>query len=469
MNHAKQIQPEAQALASLIGLARRTREARNIAELNFVAVNETHALAPYRQAALWINGEGVGALSGVVTPEANAPYVLWLDKVFRHLHQTIPGPEPRILKTGDLPGAERDQWNDWLPPYGLLLFLPAVHDDFSGGTLLLARDQPWTNAECVLLAEWGAILSQARALFGRDRGIVHIRRRLIGKTTTGTGRRISSLAAKMRRLSTSWRLWLSIALISAVFVRVPLSVLAPAELVPLKPTIIRAPLDGVIDSVLVTPNQRVAQHDALFEFDRTNLQNRLQVADRSLATLQAEYRQKAQQALYEQTSKTQLAVLQGEIAEKQAEVSYLRELNARGLVSSPRNGLVLFGDPNEWVGRPVVTGERVMMVADEHAVEVEAWLSPADAIPLEQGAEVKLYLNADPLQPLVARLSYIAHEAIERPDGHYAYRVRANLTDSGQPPRVGLKGTARVQGDDVSLAYWILRRPLAAARAWLGL
>jgi multidrug efflux pump subunit AcrA (membrane-fusion protein) len=272
-----------------------------------------------------------------------------------------------------------------------------------------------------------------------------------------------------RHLLFSGRLWLTIALVATLFIRVPLSVLAPAELVPSDPAIIRAPLDGVIDRVLVTPNQRVARHDALFEFDRTNLQNRLQVAYLSLATLQAEYRQKAQQALYEQTSKAQLAVLQGEIAEKEAEVNYLREMNARGLVSSPRDGLVLFDDPTEWEGRPAVTGERVMVVADEQAVEVEAWLSPADAIPLDEAAEVKLYLNADPLQPVVASLAYVAHEAIERPDGHYAYRLRAKLTESGQPPRVGLKGTAKVRGSGVSLAYWVLRRPLAAARAWLGL
>ena len=470
MSHDKGIQPEAQALASLIGLARRAREARNIAELDFIAVNETHALAPYRQAALWVNGDGVGAVSGVVSPEANAPYVLWLDKIFRHLQHTIAGPAPQILRTADLPDAERDHWNDWLPPHGLLLRLPAVGSDFAGGYLLLTRDQPWTTAECALLAEWAAIWTQARALLGRDLGFVHyFWRRLTGATTPGTDQGISSRATSLRRLSTGWRLWLTVALIATLFIRVPLTVLAPAELVPLDPAIIRAPLDGVIDRVLVSPNQRVTQHDPLFEFDRASLLNRLQVAGRSLATLQAEYRQKAQQALFEQTSKAQLAVLQGEIAEKQAEVSYLRELNARGLVSSPRDGIVMFDDPSEWVGRPVVTGEKVMVVANEHAAEIEVWLSPADAIPLDQGAEVKLYLNADPLQPVVASLRYVAHEAIERPGGHYAYRVRAKLIESGQPPRVGLKGTAKLQGENVSLAYWILRRPLAAARAWVGL
>jgi hypothetical protein len=157
------------------------------------------------------------------------------------------------------------------------------------------------------------------------------------------------------------------------------------------------------------------------------------------------------------------------MAEKQTEVAFLRELDQRGLVLAPRAGLVLFDDPTEWVGRPVVTGEKVMVVADEHQVEIQAWLSPADAIPLSEDAPVKLYLNASPLESLKGRLRYLSHEAIHRPDGHYAYRLRASLLSSGSPPRVGLKGTAKLEGDRVSLAYWVLRRPLAAARAWLGI
>jgi hypothetical protein len=33
---------------------------------------------------------------------------------------------------------------------------------------------------------------------------------------------------------------------------------------------------------------------------------------------------------------------------------------------------------------------------------------------------------------------------------------------------VGLKGTARLEGERVPLAYWVLRRPIATARAWIG-
>ncbi len=259
-----------------------------------------------------------------------------------------------------------------------------------------------------------------------------------------------------------------LAAIALLLLPIRLTVLAPAELVPLNPAVIRAPLDGIVGRVLVTPNQAVQANQPLFEFDRASIQNRLEVSLRTLETVQAEYRQRAQQALFDPASKSQLVGLQGRISEKSAEVDYLRALSERGVVLSPRAGIVLFDDPTEWVGRPTVTGERVMMVADERAVEVEAWLSPADAIALPDGADVVVYLNADPLQPVRASLRYVGHEAIERPGGNYAYRVRATVSEGAAEARVGLKGTAKLEGSEVSLGYWIMRRPLAAARAWLG-
>jgi hypothetical protein len=61
----------------------------------------------------------------------------------------------------------------------------------------------------------------------------------------------------------------------------------------------------------------------------------------------------------------------------------------------------------------------------------------------------------------------VSYDALQRPDGSYAYRVRARL-DGVTEHRVGLKGTARLSGDWVPLAYWMLRRPLALIRQTLG-
>ena len=66
---------------AFLEVARRARRAADSAELAFIAVNDTSLLAPYRQAALWFGTGGVRALSGVVRPEANAPYVHRLERV----------------------------------------------------------------------------------------------------------------------------------------------------------------------------------------------------------------------------------------------------------------------------------------------------------------------------------------------------------------------------------------------------
>lgn len=46
-------------LAALVDLAHRTRHVGEAVELDFLAVNGSHALAPYRQAALWFADRGV--------------------------------------------------------------------------------------------------------------------------------------------------------------------------------------------------------------------------------------------------------------------------------------------------------------------------------------------------------------------------------------------------------------------------
>ncbi len=446
----------AQALATLLQLGRRARQANSRSELCFIAVNETHALAPYRQAALWLEGRGVAGLSGVVSVEGNAPYVHWLGGVFRHLARSAPGSEPRSLTAADLAEADARDWGNWLPAHGLWLPLPAMGRRFAGGALLLARDWPWTEAELAFLSEWAAIW--AHACDAQDRGAL--------------GRLRLALGGSEQRSAFRWllrpRMWALAGMAGLLAFPVELTVLAPAEVIPLNPAVIRAPLDGVIDRLAVAPNQRVEADEILFEFDRTNVRNRLLVAERALETARTEYRLRAQKALSESESTAQLAVIQGQVAEKSLEIEFLRELDSRSTVVAPRDGIVLFDDPTGWIGRPVVTGERVMVVADEGAVEIEAWLSPANAIPLADGSEVTVYLNSDPLRPLAAHLHYLAHEATARPEGHYAYRVRASLAGDDAGARAGLKGTAKLSGGTVPLAYWIMRRPLADLRSWLG-
>jgi len=52
--------------------------------------------------------------------------------------------------------------------------------------------------------------------------------------------------------------------------------------------------------------------------------------------------------------------------------------------------------------------------------------------------------------------------------GVLSYRLKASFGDGQPPPRIGLKGTAKVYGQRVSLFYFLMRRPLAAVRQVVG-
>ncbi|WP_192804867.1 efflux RND transporter periplasmic adaptor subunit [Noviherbaspirillum aerium] len=447
----------AAAVTSLIDMAHRARHAQDSVELEFMAVNGTHALAPYRQAALWFAGRGVAALSGVVQMEANAPYVHWLQRLCASLPESA---QPLQIGALDAAAGIAEDWAEWLPEYGLWLPLPAS-DRSPGGGLLLARDIPWLDEEIGLLGEW--VDAWQHAYRAREPRV----RWSFGSLRARAGQRLR----QERTAGLPW--WrrrvvhVSAALGLALLFPVRLTVLAPGELVAANPAVIRSPLEGVIESFHVKPNQLVKKGQPLFDFDQAQLATRSAVASQTLATAEAEYRQSAQQALTDGKSKGQLATLQGKIEERRAEADFLRGQVERASVLAPQDGIVLLDDPGEWIGRPVVTGERILRVAAPQEVEVEAWLPVADAIPLSPGAATTLYLSATPLTPVAATLRYVSYDALQRPDGSYAYRVRASL-DGATEHRVGLKGTARLSGDRVPLAYWMLRRPLALIRQTLG-
>jgi hypothetical protein len=78
-------------------------------------------------------------------------------------------------------------------------------------------------------------------------------------------------------------------------------------------------------------------------------------------------------------------------------------------------------------------------------------------------------LHTEPLSPRAARLVEASYQASISPDGVAAYRLRAKFNEGVELPRIGLRGTARISGDWVTLGYFLFRRPLSTVREWTGL
>ena len=433
---ANQIEATNRLLSTLLRLEKRLRLAESADAVRFIALNDTLGILSYEQGAIGTVRKGVSRLSGLSEPDLNAPYIAYLNRVLKWIRK---GNTVQYLTATDLPDRLEHDWAEWLP--GNLVALK-VADEW----LLLARPKPFTDSERSLLEEWRALVD------------FHLSRK------KQRSWRVPSWLEVLR----APLLWVSFAVIASFMVPVKLTVLAPAEVVARNPALLRAPLDAVISEVLVEPDAFVEAGDLLMRFDDRNLKNQLALAQQRILTAQAAYRQSAQQALVDIEAKNRLMILQTDIEAAQLEVDHLTELLKRTELRAPFAGQILMAQKQEWLGRPVNLGERLAQLADPTQIELKAWLSPRDQVPLEPESPLTLFDNSRPDTELAGRFVSMGYQVEERPDGSYAFPVKGSLDASAYQPPIGSRGTVRLESDEVSLAYLLMRRPLALLRQWLG-
>jgi hypothetical protein len=441
--------PQVVVLGTLLQLERQARQADSQSALGFIAVNDSHRLFPYKQALLWtfksLGKPRVAAVSGVAVPDHNAPFIRWSADLVRKLAEDRETSHKLQLFTPDkIPQAFASGWQEW--SLGQLLWCPFL--DRAGkliGGMLFFRANPWGEAE-VTLAE------RLTDAYAHAWLALH-------------GRRAPVRGAWRGRLA--WGMFFA-ALIGAMFIPLRESVLAPAEIIARDPLVLSAPLDGTIKTLHVAPNEKVEANQPLFSLDDTNQKHQYAIAWKTLQVAQAELFSTEQKAFSDPRSKSELALLKAKVAEREAELKYVAELLERMEVRAPRPGIAVFTDPNDWLGKPVRVGEKIMTLADPSQTEIRLWVPVADALNLEAGAPVQLFLNTDPTRPYAGEVYQSAYEAELSPENVLAFQVKAHLSGA-QPLRLGLKGTGKVYGEEVRLYYYLFRRPLATARQWLGI
>ncbi len=451
-------------LMALLELERDARRATTPAELTFLMANRTQCVVAADQVAVW-RQHGVGAVrlervSSVAGIDRSAPFVPWLEGVIAaalcgatsdRAGGTADGPAV-VARSIDADALDNKglavAWPDFSPPNGLVCPLDGGLGVPAG--LWLARGGAWNEADRVLVER----LAETYA---------HAWRTLVGTAGPRPRRRVS------------WPVWLAAAVLAAGVLALPVrqTVMAPAEITPTAPVVVTAPLDGVVATVAIEPGQAVSSGDVLFRLDDTGLRSRLEIAEKGLGVAQAELYRARQLAFGDDESQAALAVLEARVALRQAEVAQARTQLVRSTVRAPRAGIALFDDPSAWRGRPVVTGERVMRLADPERVEVAVALPAADAITLEPGAAVRVFLNTAPLDPLPATLIRSSYAATPTAAGVLAFTLAARLEptaadNASPPPRIGLKGTAEVSGRRTVMALYLFRRPLTVLRRWIG-
>ncbi len=431
----------------------------NLIRLYWIAARSNIAIHPHaarlvtRSQQILVFGPGprdrlrIEAISAVTTVDRSSPLVVGMEAIIATLGRSDGLEKTREFDVGAFAQASGGLSASY--PLAKLLWLPYL--DLKGkviGGALHARTTPWTGPEIAIAEHIAGSVSR------------------------------SLLAVRSAGRSWHWTVWfnrrrlagIALLLLLLMLVPVPMSALAPLEVVPRDPFIVTAGTEGVVQTVHVDPNAEVKAGDVLVTLEDTVLRNRYEIAEQEVGVAEASLKKAKQLAFVDARGRHDLATAEAELTVRRAERDYAREMLERAIIRADRPGVVLLESKRDLIGRPVATGEKLMEIVDPSAVLLNIDLPVADAVVLDPGAEVTAFLDSDPLHPVSAKLVRSDYRARMHDQQLLAFRLVAEASgDTAGKLRLGVRGTAQVFAGKVSLGLYLFRRPLQAARRWIGL
>jgi hypothetical protein len=435
------------AALHLLTLEAEIREQADEDRLLFHLVNALRQLVPYDQAMAWSStrasaGWTLRAVSGLPVADRHTPLAQALQRQLRRWQQ---GGQLQVAGALELePDAEdADVVADF--PLRQAYWLPLTLQQGSprNGCLFL-RVEAFSPREKILLQRLGSTYSHALKALAPRRSFwqrLPLSRRSVGIV--------------------------AVVLLALAFIPVRLSVMAPVEVVADRPFVLTAPINGVIRTMLVAPNVAVTTGQPLVQFEDIQPRNEMVLAQQQLAVAEAKDRRTAAAAFHDQEAAHEMAIASAEHDLARVSYNYAVEVLQRTRVDSPTEGLAVYSDRRDWEGRSVMVGEEILQVADPQRIAYRVDLSTANAIELARDNPVSIYLESAPLGGISARLVSVSYTPKTNAAGTTSYTLMA-AGDGSELPRIGSRGTARVYGGHAPLIVQLLRRPIAAARQFLG-
>lgn len=436
------------ALRQLLRIEADIRTCRSIDELSVLLVNEMRAIMGARAAyflALRSGTPRVLKVSGTTELDRNAPVVRWLEKELSARPPALGWQRSSPVTLGVGPHATAEEGRDFPFPEGH--WLPLRHLD-------------------------------ARSVFG----VLVVGEHAFSERSITIGERIAGTAAhaatvlvhkpprpKRRRGYRMLLYALCGGAVAALFYPVPMTALAPMEVVPQQPFVVAAPIDGVIENIVAAPNSAVKPGDVIVQYVDTVPRNQLMVAEQEVSVAAARLRQFQQSSFVDDSAKRELAQARAELKLKIAERDFARDAFQKSQIRAARHGIAVYADRKEWVGKPVVTGQRILEIADANKVELRATLPVAEILNLKRGDRIRAFLNGDPLRPIEASVSAMSHQARTIEGQGLVYVVTGQFLGEQALPRPGVRGTAQLFSDTAPLGYYLFRRPLTWIRQKVGL
>lgn len=259
------------------------------------------------------------------------------------------------------------------------------------------------------------------------------------------------------------------AVIAAVcLIPVRQSVLAPATLAAIEPRIVSARTDGVIREINIPPNASVQSGQLLFTLEDAEVSAEIDRVQQEIALYTERLRMTRQYNFQQASAGHKLAEAETDLSIRTLDLDFQQAQLDKTRVRAPATGVAIYTEPAEWIGRRIRAGEKVMEIVQPAARQIQIDLPTNDAINLPRNARTVFYAESDPLSPIEGELHYHSLLTSEGENLPASYRLLARIHQDQPQVRINTRGHARVYGARVPLIYYLLRRPLASARRWIG-
>lgn len=439
-------------LARLVVLQNTAHESETAQEFAIFATNQSHQLAPFFQSVCWhrsaLNKVEVMAVSGVSSIDSNAIIVRFMVRLIKAALEMDVSGKSRIIEQDDVPAALRKEWMEMMPPH--CQWLPFSKDDRTEAGMLIFYEQAVTLKQKTLF-------EPLSTTFGH-----------IWYSLPENKKKTKGIIGRMTRSSyVKWGIFACVLIILAIPVRE--SALAPGQVVATKPTIVGSTVSGIIKQIHVQPNAFVKEGDLLISLDATESVGALEVAEKELESAKTEFLVASQRAFSSEDAKAEVSLLKSRAESAELKVEQAKKLLERTRVYASRDGIAIYTDIYEFLGQVVEVGQRIMLLADVNAIELNISMPVGDTIDFKIDDKVRFFLNTDPTSPVEATLRQTSYEPRTEESGDYVFSLKARFEDEEFRGRIGWAGTAKVYSSDrVTLFMYIFRRPISSVRQFFG-
>ena len=443
MNEDKNIK-----IARLIGLEKKSREARTQDELNFVVVNETRQIFDFVNSYLLLKTPTdkyhVKAVSDLATVDRTAPLVTFVENIIND--QTSSNlKEIQNFEVDKISRSLKIKKPKNIPDNILLIPIFSPQRGLQG-FLITTRNEKFNDNEVELARHLSLTYGHACNTFLTDFSI----KDFLKKNFTG---------------KRSWIIILSIIFILIIPIKITST--APVEVVPKNPRLITAPFDGVVKNIIVNNNDKINSGDLLIQIEDTDLKNSFNLAKQSLQVAEKELLRSRQFSFSNNEEKARLAELMAQVDLKKAEVESTSERLKNSKIYADKDGIAIVDQKNNWQGRPVSVGEKIITIANPEKVEFLIWLPVKDSLIIKENTDVKVFLDINPIKPLKGKLKRASYQSSLSPEEVLSYQISASF-EGEEIPRIGLRGTAKIYGSRVTLFYYLFRKPITFVRQLIG-